>query len=285
MKIYCIGEILIDLIGEEDAGLRDNQEFSKRPGGAPANVAVAASRLGADVEMVATVGKYEFGDYLGQKMKGENIGVSNLRKTDQYKTTLAFAALNEDAKPEFSFYRGADQKIIRDQLRFKPGSEDIVHIGSLPFTDNDTAEVLLDFLDSIDTTVSFDPNLRQDLLNTRYEETLRDVIGYVDVLTAADEELEFFGGLEELREKVEEIIVTRGAEGAEIFTEKDSYFVGSKDVEVIDTTGAGDALTGAYLAFRHHGREQALQKAVKAASISTTSKGAMSALPEIEELE
>lgn len=285
MKIVCVGEILVDLIGQENAGLKHNPEFSKRSGGAPANVAVAASRLEADVEMAATVGDDKFGEFLRHTMREENIDISNLRKTEQHSTTLAFAALDEDAKPEFSFYRGADQKISKNQLNIYLNPEDIVHIGSLPFTDSETAEAILEFVESTEATVSFDPNLREDLLNSRYEETLRNVIEHVDILTAADEELEFFGGLEELREKTQEIIVTRGAEGAEIFTEEERHFVASKDVEVVDTTGAGDALTGAYLAFRHQGRKEALSKAVEAASISTTSKGAMSALPELSELE
>jgi len=285
MKIVCVGEILVDLIGQENAGLKHNPEFSKRSGGAPANVAVAASRLEADVQMAATVGNDEFGEFLRHKMQEEDVDISNLRKTGQHSTTLAFAALDEDAKPEFSFYRGADQKINSNQLDIELDSEDIVHIGSLPFTDSETAETVLEFLESTEATVSFDPNLREDLLNSRYEETLRSVIEHVDVLTAADEELEFFGGLEKIREKIEEIIITRGAEGAEIFTEDESHFVASEDVEVVDTTGAGDALTGAYLAFRHQGRKEALGKAVEAASISTTSKGAMSALPRLSELE
>lgn len=285
MKIVCIGEILVDLIGQENAGLKHNPEFSKRPGGAPANVAVAASRLQADVEMAATVGDDEFGEFLRHKMKEENIDISNLRRTDRHNTTLAFAALDEDAKPEFSFYRGADEKIETSQLELDLSSEDIVHIGSLPFTDPETAEAVQEFLESTEATVSFDPNLRDDLLESRYEQRLRDVIEHVDVLTAADEELEFFGGLENLKEKTEEIIVTRGSEGAEIFTEEENHFVASENVEVVDTTGAGDSLTGAYLAFRSQGKKGALQKAVKAASISTTSKGAMSALPNLKELE
>lgn len=285
MKIVCIGEILVDMIGQENAGLKNNPEFSKRSGGAPANVAVAASRLEADVEMAATVGDDEFGEFLRQTMREEDVGVSNLRKTDQYSTTLAFAALDEDAKPHFSFYRGADRKIDPSQLDMDLNPEDTVHIGSLPFTDSETAEAILEFLESTEATVSFDPNLREDLLSPEYEETLRSVIEHVDVLTAADEELEFFGGLGKVRQLTEEIIVTRGAEGAELFTQKESYFVDSEEVEVVDTTGAGDALTGAYLAFRNQGREKALSKAVEAASISITSKGAMSALPRLSELE
>lgn len=276
---------MVDMIGQEAAGLEKNPEFSKRAGGAPANVAVAASRLGANVEMISTVGDDEFGKFLIEKMKDEAVGASNLRTDGDYKTTLAFAALDEDAKPHFSFYRGADEKINEEQLNLDLEDGDIVHVGSLPFTDSETAENILRFLESTDATISFDPNLREDLRESNYEEVLRKVMKHADILAAAEEELEFFGGLEKVRKNTDEVIVTRGAEGAELFAENENYFANSKDVEVVDTTGAGDALTGAYLAFREQGREKAIQKAVKSASISTTSKGAMSALPRLSELE
>jgi fructokinase len=285
MKIVCIGEILVDMIGKQSTGLKQNPEFSKRPGGAPANVAVAASRLDARVEIVASVGDDEFGEFLREKMIQEDIDTLNLRQFSESKTTLAFAALDEEAKPHFSFYRGADENISKEQLNMDLDTEDILHLGSLPLTDSGTAQNILGLLESTNATVSFDPNLRGELLEPRYEKTLKEVIEHVDILAAADEEIEFFGGLEKLREKTEEIIVTRGADGAEVFTKEESCFVSSEDVKVVDTTGAGDALTGAYLAFRNQGREKALEKAVKAASISTTSKGAMSALPKLSELE
>lgn len=286
MKIVCIGEILVDMIGQENTGLKRNPEFAKRPGGAPANVAVAASRLGAEVEIIGTVGKDQFGEHLIEKMEEEDIDASNLERSSNHKTTLAFVALDEEAKPQFSFYRGADEKISREQLEsLDLNEDDTVHLGSLPFTDSDTAENLLDFLENTDATISFDPNLREDLLETEYGEILEKAVEHVDVLTAANKEIEFFGGLETLRQKTGEIIVTRGEAGAELYTNNENHFAASKDVEVVDTTGAGDAVTGAYLAFRHKGKKKALQRAVEAASLSTTSKGAMSALPRLTELE
>ena len=285
MKIVCVGEILVDMIGQKKTGLKTNPEFQKRAGGAPANVAVAASRLEAEVELVGTVGRDEFGEFLKTKMNKENLRTTGIRSSKDLKTTLAFVSLDQDSKPHFSFYREADEVINNEQLDLDLESGDILHLGSLPLTSSDTAENIMELLEGTEATVSFDPNLRKELMNEEYEHRLKQVISHVDILTAADEEIEFFGGLEKIREKTEEIIVTRGAEGAELFTEKNKFFAESNDVEVVDTTGAGDALTGAYLAFRHKGKEKALNKAVEAASVSITSKGAMSALPHISELE
>ncbi len=278
-----MGELLIDKIGGERKSLKENQEFLKRPGGAPANVAVAASRLGADVELVATVGNDEFGEFLLETMEEESISTEMIRQLDRENTTLAFASLDEKARPHFVFYRGADEHIHPEQLEFE--TPEILHLGSLPFTRPETGESILEMLDETEATVSFDPNLREDLMDDGYAAYLERVMPQVDILTAAEEEIEFFGGLESLRQQVEEIIVTQGEEGALLYTGNGKFRAEASDVDVVDTTGAGDALTGAYLVFRGGGREEALEKAVRAASLSTTEKGAMSSLPYRSELE
>lgn len=284
VRIVCIGELLVDMIGREEGSLQENPGFEKRAGGAPANVAVAASRLGADVEKVATVGDDEFGNFLVEKLEKEAIDVSHIEQVEE-KTTLAFVSLDEEARPHFMFYRGADEHIVEDQLDLELSGDDIVHIGSLPFTREETADRLLEFVQGIPATVSFDPNLREDLMDESYEETLREVVEHVDMLTAAEEEVKFFGGLEEVLDHTDEIVVTQGSEGAELYTQEGSYSASPPEVEVRDTTGAGDALTGAYLAYREKGPQEALEKAVEAAALSTTEKGAMSSLPERQELE
>ncbi|MFB6145777.1 MAG: carbohydrate kinase family protein [Candidatus Nanohaloarchaea archaeon] len=285
-KIVSVGELLVDKIGEPDSTLKDSSSFSKRAGGAPANVAVAASRLGADVEMIATVGKDEFGDFLVERLEDEGVKVKNIWRSEK-KTTLAFVALDEENKPHFSFYRGADEHIHKGQLDLDLDSDDILHIGSLPFTRSETARDIIGALEEKEARVSFDPNLRGELLTEDYKTSLKEVIDHVDILTAAEDELEFFGGLDRLREKIDEILVTRGEKGADLYVGDGKHHFDAEEVDVVDTTGAGDALTGSYLASRSRGMDErsSLEKAVRAASISTTKKGAMEALPHREELE
>lgn len=279
-KIYCIGELLVDKIGTEKANLAENDRFLKRAGGAPANVAVAASRLGADVTKIATVGEDEFGDFLIQRLEKENVGTENIFRNG--KTTLAFVALDQEAKPHFSFYRDADENITKEQLDIEPRKEDIVHLGSLPWTCKESASNVLEFLEKTEATVSFDPNIRRELMTDEYRDTLENILSHTDILIAAEDELDYF---EEASEEIEEIITTKGEEGAELIYKGERYSSKPPEVEPVDTTGAGDCLTGSYLAFREEGPEEALEKAVNAAAVSTTSKGAMEALPKRKEIE
>lgn len=279
-RIVCVGELLVDMIGKESGDLTETQRFVKRAGGAPANVAVAASRLGEDVDMVATVGPGELGDFLVEKMDQENVAIGDIRRAEQ-KTTLAFAALDEDAEPHFSFYRGADRHITEEQFEFNLWDDAIVHLGSLPWTNQRSRENLMEFLRETEATVSFDPNLREDLLDDEYTDFLSDLLNRVDILLAAEHEIEFFGP--DLVGQVDEVVISRGSDGAKLIADE-TYEVQPPEVDVKDTTGAGDALAGAYLAYRSDGKKVALDKAVKAAAVSTEKKGAMKSLPQGSDL-
>ena len=268
------------MIGENGEKLVDAPEYHRRPGGAPANLAVAASRLGADVKMTATVGKDHFGDLMIRKLKKESIDISSVRKIDK-NTTLGFVSLRENGEPEFSFYRGADQKISSEQIE---DDQEVLHIGSLPLTDDESAENIIQTVEKTDAKVSFDPNLRSELVNKDYFRTLEQIIEYTDILFAAEEEIKELGGTEQILQQVDEIVISKGGEGAEVITEKQNYSAEPPEVEVVDTTGAGDALAGAYLAFRDEGVGRALEKAVHSASLSIREKGAMAALPKRQDL-
>ena len=284
-ELTCIGELLVDMISEEKSGLKDTEGFVKRPGGAPANVAVAASRMGAEVELIASVGEDEFGDFLLDKIMAEDVDIGRVSEREE-STTLAFASLDADAEPHFSFYREADQHIGSEQLS---GIEsDTVHVGSLPLTDEKTSENIFNLMQDLEASVSFDPNLRPELMSEGYRKRLEKMIEFTDILFSTEEELEFFGGLEKIRDKVDEVVITRGARGAEVYAEENVLKSEPPETDGVDTTGAGDALTGAYLTFRVSeglGREKALDLAVKSAAISITDKGAMSALPFREDIE
>jgi fructokinase len=270
------------MIGQHEKGLAENHKFQKTAGGAPANVAVAASRLGADSHMTATVGDDYFGDFLVNRLRKERVNVSNVQRSTENKTTLAFVALNGDAEPEFSFNRGADKIIEEDQIEHH---HDIIHIGSLPLTHPETAANIIRTVQRTDAKVSFDPNLREGLLNERYLNRLKQIVEHTDILFAAEDELGQLGGKEHVLDKVDEVVASKGAEGVEVLTEGNTYTEKPPEVDVKDTTGAGDALAGAYLAHRHEGVETATRKAVHAGSLSTTETGAMEALPDKQELE
>lgn len=273
--ILCVGELLVDFISE------DGENFQKKAGGAPANVAVAASRLGANVDLAATVGKDFLGNFLISKMREEEIGTEKIRRCRK-NTTMALVQLSGKGEPEFSFVRGADVYINPEQIS---GEYDILHLGSLPFTSKKTSSYIIEELESTDSTVSFDPNIREELRTEGYIERLKSVLEHTDIIFATEPEIEELGGRENLEDKIDEIIITRGEEGAELVTENNAWRRGVESIEPVDTTGAGDALAGAYLAFREEGKQEALEKGLEASKECIKHKGAMESLPHLKDLD
>ena len=109
-----LGEMLIDFTpaGKTPTGI---PMFEQNPGGAPANVAVQAARLGVSSGFIGKVGRDMFGAFLKQTLEQNGVNASNLLFSAETATSLAFVQLSESGDRDFSFYRnpGADT-----QLRF-----------------------------------------------------------------------------------------------------------------------------------------------------------------------
>ena len=111
-QIMALGEVLIDLTqtGTDERGI---PQFAAFPGGAPANVAVAASRLGARTAFLCVVGNDSYGRYLRQTLQKEGVDTAALFDTAESPTTLAIVSVDETGERSFAFYRqpGADTQL------------------------------------------------------------------------------------------------------------------------------------------------------------------------------
>src|ERR1700744_1529176 len=96
-KILCIGEALIDMIcTDKGSSLSEGQNFLKKPGGAPTNVAAAIGALGGRVELAAKVGVDPFGKHLVDVMESFGVSTQWILQDPRYFTTFAFVSLMEN---------------------------------------------------------------------------------------------------------------------------------------------------------------------------------------------
>src|SRR5437868_7004314 len=105
MKIACFGEALIDFLARPGAAPAEPTAFLQFAGGAPANVAVAAARLGAHSAFVGMLGADMFGDFLLASLGEAGVDTSGIVRTAAAPTALAFVQLDADGERSFSFYR------------------------------------------------------------------------------------------------------------------------------------------------------------------------------------
>ena len=109
--IITLGELLIDLTqrGSDENG---NGEFTAYPGGAPANVAVAASRLGASAGFIGKVGDDAFGRSLADTLKKDNVDISGLFYDDYQPTTMAIVSVDDLLSGEVGQYASHLLRIV-----------------------------------------------------------------------------------------------------------------------------------------------------------------------------
>ena len=129
-KVFCIGELLIDFVAEnQGSDLSKAVQFTKKAGGAPANVACAISKLGGRSYFIGCVGKDPFGTYLLDVLKTEGVDISMAQRSNTF-TTLAFVSLANDGERDFVFDRGADKELVYDSSIKKNFKRNLVHFGA-----------------------------------------------------------------------------------------------------------------------------------------------------------
>ncbi len=304
-NLFCIGELLIDWISTDiDCSLIESVNFIKKAGGAPANVTIAASRLGGKAFFSGKVGKDPFGLFLKETLEKDHVNTENLILADE-PTTFAFVSIKKGGARDFIFQRGADELLEFSEMNL-PKENAIFHFGSATgFLGGKLTQTYLKTLEyALDKNffVSFDPNFRDALWqeNTaEFIELSKDFIAKADFIKLSDEEAKLISGKEDLQEAVGSfklkdnaiVCITLGKNGTLLYHQNSFQIISSIKVEAIDTTGAGDAFVGAMLKqiCDQHPKDfetikQYVSFANKVAAVSTTEFGALEALPTTEKI-
>jgi fructokinase len=264
MKVLCIGEALIDMIcTDRGSRLADGQNFLKKAGGAPANVAAAIAALGGHVDMAAKVGKDPFGQHLIDLLSEMGVNTKWVIQDPNAFTTFAFVSLMEDGERDFYFNRGADGQLsMTDLAGLNLKDYDIVHFGSatgfLPGPLQATYFDLLNQAKAAGALISFDPNYRHLLFPNNTASFVTQSWHYIqscDFFKLSDEEAILITGLDTvdaaaaaLRTKTNAAFaITLGKEGTLLSTSHGTEIISSIPITAIDATGAGDAFVGAVL--------------------------------------
>jgi fructokinase len=311
-RLFTMGECLIDFVALDiGVELKEVSGFLKMAGGAPANVAACASKLGIESFFIGKLGEDAFGDFLVNTMEEVGINISCVSRTNEANTALAFVSLKQDGKREFSFYRkpSADMLLDKDDINcnwFEKG--DILQFCSVDLIEAPVKyahKKAIELVKEKDGTIIFDPNLRFPLWENKFKlkEVVLEYIKYSDIVKISDEELEFITG-EKNEEKASKLlfdmgvkvfIYTMGKDGAKIFTKDFNVYHCGYKVKAMDTTGAGDSFLGAYIAkilldgmslieFTSEYAKDVLSFANACGAIVSTKKGAINSMASINEI-
>lgn len=304
--VFCIGELLIDFIAEnQGSDLSKADIFTKKAGGAPANVACAISKLGGNSKFIGCVGNDPFGTFLLNVLEENSVDISLAQRSKTF-TTLAYVSIAEDGERDFVFSRGADKKLVYDPSIKKDFKGNILHLGAataLLGGDLEKAYARY-FFDALtqDIFISFDPNFRADLWKDNEETFVKKCLAFIeksDLCKFSLEEAQLLSGKTDLNEAcnvlheigAKVITITLGSEGTLVSTTEVKHTIPSIKVVPVDTTGAGDAFIGCLLqqiSTLNDPHEiitdtpllvKMVERANKAGAITTTNFGAIPSLP------
>lgn len=309
--IVALGEVLIDFTnnGYSASGMR---LFEQNPGGAPANMLTAATKLGLSTAFIGKVGTDMHGQFLKEVLEQQGIDTKGMILDPNFFTTLAFVELKENGERVFSFARkpGADTMLTKEDLNQDLlTNTKVFHFGSLSLTNDPSKTATYEAIriaKDAGAIISYDPNYRAPLWENEKVaiEMMRDPIPYVDMMKISDEETELLTGQVDpeaaaeilISQGVKVVVVTLGEKGALVRIKDGSHIVAGFKSQVVDTTGAGDSFWGSFvqqvLGTKKAVEELTLEELSKCvtyanavASICVSKRGAIPAMPTKEEVE
>ncbi len=263
-RIVCFGEALIDFLntGHSVDGQLSLNTFTQFPGGAPANAAVAAAKLGGDAAFAGQVGDDQFGRFLLDSLNAYGVDTSLAATHPTAKTALAFVFLDDSGERSFSFRRDGTADVVLTKAQVQRhwfDREPIVHFCSNTLTDTAIAEVTRHFVDSArhsGAIVSFDVNLRHNLWQSGHADAnvVSELVRRSDIVKFSREELDYLSHGESTAylaacfdAGLGAALVTDGGKEITVRIARSEARVTPPPVDVVDTTGGGDAFIGAVL--------------------------------------
>ena len=308
--VIALGELLVDFNALHSNDF-DSVVYESNPGGAPCNVLAMLSNLQKRTAFIGKVGDDFLGHALQQRIVRMGISTEGLSKDKKRNTTLAFLNDSKTYPHQYLFYRNrtADMNLDEGDVDADMLSRTrIFHFGSLSFTHKRCRKATRKAIKAAKSKhrlISFDPNYRPVLWPG--EEEARKWMLYgcsvCDILKVEASELAFItqqttiqNGVDFLQKhySISLILVTSGEAGSQAFMgNRKVYQEAFLTNRTIDTTGAGDTFLGCCLAYileqgmelSAHQLQEMLFRANAAASLETTRKGAIRAMPTQAELE
>ena len=306
MDVLCVGEALIDFVSRErGATLVTATQYTAATGGAPANVAAGLAKLTRQARMIATVGDDVFGHKILNDLQALGVDCA-LRLDPDHFTTLAFVKQGAEGDRDFQFSPGASDYLLPEQIDADVVRQArVLHYGSISLRTPESRAATLKALElarAAGVLTSCDPNWRPDLWPNLDDgrAAMLEAIAHADLLKISDSDLAFVApdngqmygeALHNIGFRGRMAAVTLGRNGSWYCAGARSGQVPTPHVQVVETTGAGDAFTATLLdglldhnldieAIDEETLRGLVQRACAAGALTATGYGAIPSLPD-----
>jgi 2-dehydro-3-deoxygluconokinase len=299
-SVITAGETMVLGVPARPGRLRHATSLELKVGGAESNVAIALSRLGISAGWVSFLGDDEPGQLVLDRVRGEGVDTSQVRRLQDHPTGL-YLREQVGAATRVYYYRLGSAASAMSENAFDPsyleGAAFLHLTGITPALSEECGRFVLWVAEEAGesgTRLSFDVNYRSKLWSSEEARAFaEELLPRVDLFFAGDEEARALWGRDDeefLRELTEmgprEVVLKRGKEGSVVVLGDEVLEQGAFPVEEVDPVGAGDAFVAGYLAGHlwDLGPEERLRVANAMGALSVATLGDYEGLPDREEL-
>lgn len=292
-KIVVVGSFNVDLTsyleripvpGETVTGDR----FVTGPGGKGSNQAVAAARLGAEVTFVGRIGQDVFAPIALDMWKAENINTDYVVQDPDHSTGVAPIAVENSGENSIIVILGANLAIEKADI---DKAADVIASADVLITQFEIADEIVQYA----MQTARDKGVKTILNPAPARSVPQEIVGLADYITPNETELATLAGMSVDDDVVEmarsllvadgqTVVATLGSAGAQFITKDAAQLVPTYNVDVVDTTGAGDAFNGGFAVALAEGKslEDAIRFGNATAALSVTKPGTAPSMPQRE---
>lgn len=290
-SVWTMGEMLVEIMrpGPDIPHDRPDAYLGPYPSGAPAIFADAAARMGAASGIVGGVGTDGFGACLLRRLTEDGVDCRFVRRNDGAPTGAAFVTYDSAGEREFIFHiKGT----AATDVEVPPVPEDagFFHIMGCSLTVDapfrEKIYALMRAMARAGAAISFDPNIRPELLRGDIRDVIAPVMERCSILMPGVGELLTIAGADSVPRACEKlfenpvlemIVLKNGKEGASVIRRDGCRNQPAFPVEQEDPTGAGDCFDGAFIAALAAGKDTdtALRDAAAAGAVNAAAFGPM----------
>jgi len=299
-RVSCVGIYVVDALGRpidrapERGKLVLFDRLELHTGGCANNTAIALARLGTPVRAFGKVGTDAFGDFVLKTLRDNGVDADSIARTDEVNTSFTFVVISSDGERSFYHTIGSNGTFCEEDIPKERllGSR-IVHVAGanlMPRFDGPPTTRLFRWAREQGMLTAFDTTWDA---TGRWLEVIGESLPYVDFFLPSIEEARAMTGLEDVEDVAQALLdrgvrlvaLKMGAEGSYIRTADTRLRLPALRVPVVDTTGAGDAYVGGFLAAQARGWdiERSAQLATATGAACVTAVGTTPGLRNLDE--
>ncbi len=295
-RVWTMGEILVEIMRPKpDMPFHVTGEFlGPFPSGAPAIFIDTVARLGHDAGIIGGVGKDGFGKIVLDRLKRDGVNCSHVFEVEGKSTAVAFVSYTKEGTRDFIYHVDNTPAVMIHDPDEIDIEADFFHVMgcSLMFNERFGKNIVevAERLWRKGARISFDPNIRKELLGKRNVlDTIEPIMKRCSVFLPGVDELRLIrrendvdkavDGLFQDYKELEIVVLKRGKKGATVYTRSERFDIPAVKVEEVDPTGAGDYFDAGFISAILEGEDPLMagKIATAAGALNVTAFGPMEA--------